>query len=451
MRVGLDAGLGKLGVKLTMEDPLLAAAQRRFDQAEIYRFHSVSDPISFEANRLKETIHRESSGVALRVIADGQVGFSSTTNPEDEEQLVDRVAAVAPYGDQARFTFSSPAGVPEVPVFDRKVTDLSFDEMAHTGQTMIDRLRSKWPELACEASIGKSRAEVKVVNTAGVNLSFEQTVYYLWVSGTLIRGTDMLHVGDAFSSSRVVDVGDRLIASVIQQLDSAKDLAVPPLGEVPIMFTPKGFASCLLRPLLAGFSGKKIADASSPLTRKMGDRIVSERMTIRDNPLIPFATGSRPFDDEGVPSETITLIEHGHLASFLFDLRTAGLTGTRSTASAHRGLSAPPSPDVSVIDVEPGDCSLDDMLSGIKAGLIVEQVLGAGQGNELGGDFKVNVLLGYRVENGRIVGRVKDTVISGNVYRVLNSVDKISMDREWVLGSMRVPAITCRGIQVAGK
>ena len=135
--------MSKTGEEPTMEDPLLAVARRNFDQAEIYRFHSVSDPVSFEANRLKETIHRESSGVALRVIADGRVGFSSTTNPEDEEKLVDRVAAVAPYSDQARFAFSNPASVPDVPVFDRKVTDVSFDEMAHMGQTLIDRLRSK--------------------------------------------------------------------------------------------------------------------------------------------------------------------------------------------------------------------------------------------------------------------------------------------------------------------
>ncbi|NQU96586.1 MAG: TldD/PmbA family protein, partial [Chloroflexi bacterium] len=102
-----------------------------------------------------------------------------------------------------------------------------------------------------------------------------------------------------------------------------------------------------------------------------------------------------------------------------------------------------------VIDVAAGDTPYADLFAGIKEGLVVEQLLGAGQGNELGGDFKANVLLGYRVENGRIAGRVKDTVISGNVYDVLSSIEAISSEPEWVYGSVRAPAFRCLGVEVA--
>ena len=53
-------------------------------------------------------------------------------------------------------------------------------------------------------------------------------------------------------------------------------------------------------------------------------------------------------------------------------------------------------------------------------GLVVERLLGAGQSNILGGDFNANVLLGYKVEGGQIRGRVKDCMVSGNVYQALN-------------------------------
>ena len=82
-------------------------------------------------------------------------------------------------------------------------------------------------------------------------------------------------------------------------------------------------------------------------------------------------------------------------------------------------------------------------------GLVIEGLLGAGQGNELGGDFRANVALGYRVKNGEIIGRVKDTMISGNVYTVLDNVEAISDTAEWVYGSLRTPAIRCRGVEVA--
>ena len=85
----------------------------------------------------------------------------------------------------------------------------------------------------------------------------------------------------------------------------------------------------------------------------------------------------------------------------------------------------------------------------MKDGLIIEGLLGAGQGNELGGDFRANVSLGYRVQNGEIVGRVKDTMISGNVYTVLNNIEAMSDKADWVSGSLRAPAMRCRGVEVA--
>ena len=91
------------------------------------------------------------------------------------------------------------------------------------------------------------------------------------------------------------------------------------------------------------------------------------------------------------------------------------------------------------------------MIAGIKEGLIVEELLGAGQGNELGGDFRANVSLGYRITNGEIVGRVKDTMVSGNVYSVLSQVEYVGDSPEWIFGSLRSPAIQCLGVEVATK
>ena len=75
--------------------------------------------------------------------------------------------------------------------------------------------------------------------------------------------------------------------------------------------------------------------------------------------------------------------------------------------------------------------------------------MGAGQGNELGGDFKGNVLLGYRVKDGKILGRIKNTMISGNVFDCLKNLSWISRDTNWIYGSFNVPYIMCENIQIA--
>ena len=70
-----------------MSESLLNAAVAKFDQAEVYRVESESHPVSFESNRLKEIMRRDTSGVALRVIDDGRIGFSSTTDAGREAEL----------------------------------------------------------------------------------------------------------------------------------------------------------------------------------------------------------------------------------------------------------------------------------------------------------------------------------------------------------------------------
>ena len=75
--------------------------------------------------------------------------------------------------------------------------------------------------------------------------------------------------------------------------------------------------------------------------------------------------------------------------------------------------------------------------------------MGAEQGNVLGGDFSGNVLLGYKVENGKIVGRVKDTVVAGNVYKLLSNIT-VASDARWQ-GGLFTPSIFCPAVSVAAK
>jgi len=87
----------------------------------------------------------------------------------------------------------------------------------------------------------------------------------------------------------------------------------------------------------------------------------------------------------------------------------------------------------------------------MELGLIVEELIGADQGNLLGGDFSGNVLLGYKVESGEVVGRIKDTMISGNIYQVLKQSLGMGNKARWVDGILRTPALCCPCLSVASK
>jgi PmbA protein len=438
-----------------LSESLLNAASEKFDQAEVYRVEMESHPVSFESNRLKEIMRRDTSGVALRVIDDGRIGFTSTTDAARESELVDRAAGLAPFGSEASFDFPAPSAYPSVDIVDAKVPQVSQQSMIDTGQGLIERLLDEWPDLLCDARIGWSTGRGRIMNSAGIDEEYEQTSYYCSLGAQLIRGTDMLNVWAGYGSSHLFGDAelDRLLQTVRRSLRWSKETAqaTASTGDLPVIFTPRGVGATLLHPLLSGFNGKNVANGSSPLGERWGEKIVDERISIYDDPLISGASGSRPFDDEGVASRKLGLIEKGVAGGPLLDLQTAGQLGKTSTGAAGRGLASTPSPGTSVIDIAAGDVHFEDMIAGVKEGLLIEELLGAGQGNELGGDFRANVSLGYKIENGEIVGRVKDTMISGNVYNVLSQVEQVGDSADWVFGSMRSPAIQCLGVEVAAK
>jgi len=73
-----------------------------------------------------------------------------------------------------------------------------------------------------------------------------------------------------------------------------------------------------------------------------------------------------------------------------------------------------------------------------------------GGGGGLSGDFSINVALGYRVKNGTVVGRVKDTMVSGNVYTALREIVQLGGDAIWN-GSCYTPSLTVEGLSVTGR
>jgi PmbA protein len=81
--------------------------------------------------------------------------------------------------------------------------------------------------------------------------------------------------------------------------------------------------------------------------------------------------------------------------------------------------------------------------------VVVDQVLGAGQSNVLAGEFSVNLDLGYLVENGEIVGRLKDTMVAGNAFDAFNNIVALGSEPEWH-GSEELPAIYFRELAVSG-
>ena len=432
-------------------EEILNRASKVAEEAEVFMVSSVETPVAFETNRLKHIQTKQSNTVALRIVKDGRIGYATTTRVDDTENLVANAVATAEFGTAARFTLPSLTSYPNIKVFDPDVEKETTERMAELGQTMIDSLIKHTPELTCEAMVSRIIADVSIINSRGGRASYKQSAFSTFIEGQLIRNTDMLFVGEHWSSCHPLSEPGGIIEEVLRQLEWAREQASVPTKSLPVIFTPHGVASAFAGPMVAAFSGKTVLDGASPIGNKLGKMAFDKRLSLSDDPTIDFQPASGPCDDEAVPSEATPLVTEGTVSNFYYDLQTAALAKTRSTGNGHRSQGGQPSPSPTAFIVTPGDTSFDDMVHDIKEGLVVEQLMGATQGNILGGDFSGNVLLGYKVEGGQIVGRVKDTMVAGNIYELLKQVAAIGSDARWVGSFLSTPSIYCPAVSVASK
>jgi len=431
-------------------EDILAQAKRAAEEAEVFMVSSEETPVQFEANRLKHIQSKQTSSVALRIISRGKIGYAATTELGSNQSLVNMALETAQFGMPARFKLPSLASYPQIEVFDPEVESTPVEEMIKLGQELIDTVTGHTPDILCEAGVTKSVVSIRIINSRGGQANYRKSIFSLGVEGSLIRDTDMLFVGESESSCHPLLESKTIAEAVLQQLELAKNRASVSSKMLPVIFTPNGVASALILPLMTAFNGKTVLEGASPIGNRLGQPVFDKKLWLWDDPTTAYRPGSRPCD-EGISSQRTTLIEQGTVANFLYDLQTAALAHTRSTGNGGRGRGGLPTPSPSAFVIAPGSTNFDEMVNDIKEGLIIEQLMGATQGNILGGDFSGNVLLGYKIENGKIVGRVKDTMVSGNVYQILKQIVAIGSDTKWVGGFLNTPHLYCPSLSVASK
>ncbi len=430
---------------------ILARAKRAAEEAEVFMVSLEETPVRFEANRLKHIQSKQSSRVALRIVRQGKIGYATTTELGDSQNLVNMAVETAEFGMPARFAFPPLTSYPGVEVFDPDMESVSIEKMVGLGDELITMVRGHTPDIMCEAEVAKAVISVHVINSRGGQANYRLSIFGLGIEGSLIRDTDMLFVGESQSSCHPLTETRAVAEVVLQQLELAKNRASVPSQPLPVVFTPRGVASALIPPLMVAFNGKIVLEGASPIGNRLGQQVFDKKLWLWDDPTIAYRPESRPCDDEGIPSQRTPLISEGAVANFLYDLQTAALAHTQSTGNGSRNRGGLPTPSPSAFIIAPGNTTFDEMVNDIKEGLVIEQLMGAEQGNILGGDFSGNVLLGYKVESGRIVGRVKNTMVSGNIYQLLKQITAIGSDDRWVGSSVKTPSLYCPSLSVASK
>lgn len=438
-------------------EKLLQAALKQAKQAEVYLVEEESTPVQFGNNEVKRIDSKKTLGVTLRVIdPEGRMGFASGTQL-DQETLIQQAMISAKYGDKTEIVFPNEQQTEEVQCYDPKVANLTAEEMVEQGQTILTIIQELDSSIKCDLDISKDIQRVKMINSSGLNVSFEKTNYGIYLASRGEDGFRLYSDFDIYSKYFTFD-RDRLEKFVKYHQLSLNRFKVT-TGKMDILFNPKAMWPFLYR-LFSGVNGTSINKNITPLKGRLGEEIFNPLVSFTDDPTYPGGLASTPYDDEGSVAQKTSIVEKGILKNYLFNLDNAREFGTKSTGNGFKkvlfakGIDQQPATYASNFNLLPGESTFEEMVQSMKRGIIVNEIMGGHTGNIQAGEFGLNIVTGFLVEDGKIKGKVVDAMVSGNIYDLFKKVTMVGNEMQSTqavfYGFGYTPAILVPDLMVAG-
>ncbi|MFW9970310.1 MAG: TldD/PmbA family protein [Candidatus Odinarchaeota archaeon] len=245
----------------------------------------------------------------------------------------------------------------------------------------------------------------------GMNVDFDHSI---------IEGQGGFEVFDDLNDTKLEQIAN----NSLEMLKAKK----PPSGKFTVIADP-GMAGVIAHESFGhGLEADQVLRERSYLKSKLYERVASEMCVICDAPNMGNQIGSYFFDDEGIKAGKNVLVENGILINFIHDRRTASVLKATPQGNGRRESYAHVvHPRMSNTYFEPGDYTLEEMISEIKEGVICNHSY-FGMEDPIGGGLQATSKKGYLIENGEKKNILKAIAISGYVLDVLQNIEAISKD-----------------------
>ncbi len=433
-----------------------AARKAGADAADAMAVAGTSLSIDVRDGKLEQAERSEGTDIGLRVmIGQRQANVSSSdTRPETLAMMAERAVAMAkeapedPYigladpdqlardWDIAALEMADPAAEPDPATLQEDARRAEAAALAVKGVSQVQ-----------SASAAYGHRQIHLAATNGFSGGYARTDRATSCVAIAGSGTAMErdHDGDMriFQSDlrSPEDIGETAARRTVERIGARK----PKTGSYPVLYDER-IAASLIGHLLAAINGTAIARGSSWMLGGVGEQVLPKGMNLIENPHRPRATGSRPFDAEGLPTSLREIVSDGVLNGWTLDLATARKLGLQSTGNAARGTSAPPSPTTWNVALTQGDKTREDLLKDMGTGLLVTSMIGSTI-NPNTGDYSRGAS-GFWVENGEIQYPVNECTIAGNLRDMLKTIVPANDARTYL--SRVVPSLLVEGMTLAG-
>lgn len=412
-------------------------------QVEAFFAESQSLSAQIEKGQVKSVDSKFDAGIGVRVLINknGKTFLGSASTMDSRELGIETMVceamsiAMAKPEQKELKSFHDSKKVQTVNnIFDPRIPAVEPAQACDLARNMIESASLSKSIVSISGDLLFLSYRTAVRNSQGVETGYSSTIFKASSYVTTKNETSIGSAGDNHSSrvldeEKAIEVGRHSASMAISQLNPKPIQS----GVMDIVIGPDAVADLLENTFALMIRADQVQRNQSPYVGKIESQVASDLVTIIDQGKIPNAVGSKPYDDEGYPTQTTTIVEKGILKSFLHNVSSASKEDRKSTGNGLRPSSgdsvakylAEPVITHTNLALQPGSEDFDSILSTVKSGIYVRHVIGAHTANRITGEFSVAPLVAYKVEKGEIKHAVKEAMIGANIQNVLRNVTMI--------------------------
>lgn len=375
------------------------------------------------------------SGVGVRVVYGGRVGYASTSMLSEKNLMSTLEYAVKGARTQSPINYEPFGSVRSVNAETGLKMKINPADVAPEEKISLalDANKAAYVDDAIKSSytrIGYVNNYTHFISSEGTEIKVKTPLIGLGHQSVASRNDVKEYVSDYRSQCSGWEFFDGknwdTFTQELSDLALEALLAKPaPPGTFPVVVDQDVIGLVLHEALGHACEGDGVVSNVSILKGKTGLRIADEQVTVVDE---GYVNGGyyHPYDDEGVEKGRTILINKGVLERFLTDRKTAKELGVESTGNGRmQDFENIPIPRQTNFYLSEGEYEFDELFEGIPLGLYIQGRGGRGGQVDPAGTFTFGVGPSRVIRNGEPRELVRGVVISGNIMETLSSLDAV--------------------------
>ncbi len=406
--------------------------------------NSISETVNFRNKKLDESNRSDNLSIDITTYVGKKKSSISSSNLLNENLNILLEKCIETTKNTPEDEFNS---LPDRDLLAKEVKDLNlYDDTNLKNDHKIDYLKKLEASAAfnkkiinTESSFTQNKSNFILANSEGFCDGYK-TSSFTASSVTVAKDENSMERDYEYSSKcHLEDLEDAEKLGKLAADQTIRKLSPKKIGseKISIIFD-KRIAKGMLTAFASAISSSAISRGTSFLKDKINQKIFADSINVFDKPDILKALGSRSFDNEGVKTDTLKLVDNGILKNYLIDTYNGKKLSLKSNGRCG---------GASNLYFENGRMSYKDLLNSSSKSLYITETIGHGS-NIVTGDYSVGAT-GFLVENGEFKYPINEITIAGNFKDMFQNIT-LANDLDFKY-STNSPTMMIEGMVVAGK